>query len=299
MVVSLFGCISEKTEESSSDSTILNVGATFSIDGTKAIYSSNSSGSGAVYSIDLTSGTIPTLLTGGFGDSWTTRGCAATDGINYLYETNGSGSFVAMSVDSTTSVTRELLANNMTEYRHISYSPDGLQVAYTKKTISNNWYKIFINHADVSAELQLSQGEFHDFKPSWSSTGKVVFHRFINGKADLILIDVSDPNLTEVNLTNTATIDEFDPVFANNSETIYFAKGSLSDNSIIASMSSDGTNLKTIFSDSGHYQDIAISKGDSKLLFTFQQTGGNFDLYYGDVSGTVIRQITLGKNILP
>lgn len=296
VVLTASGCVSDLPEQTQNNSTgVINVGASFGDDGTWFVFSSNRAGGGGnIYRFDL-GGTDVVELTTEIADEWSGPGSLSPNGTLMLYESNRSGNYELWLSNFTNKALALYRREGTADVRHPAWSQDGTRVAYAKRGGQSAYSKIYVVNQDGSSEKVVTSGEFHDYRPSWTRDKKIVFYRYVGTQTDVFIVDPDQPG-TEINLTRSADVDEYDPVCAHLSDTIYFVQGKVTggDGRII-SMKTDSTNPTNVTARDGHYRDIAISKDDTKLIWVYQSpTSANLDLFLANAAGVVIRQLTDG-----
>lgn len=296
VVLALSGCMSETPDLTQKNSTgIINVGPSFGDDGTWFLFSSNRAGGGGnVYRFDL-GGTQVVELTSEVTDEWTSPGSVSPNGNLLLYETNRTGSYSLWLKNFANKGLALYRGEGTSDIRHPAFSQDGTRVAYAKRGGQSAYSKIYVVNLDGTGEKVVTTGDFHDYRPTWTRDKKIVFYRYIGTQTDIFIVNPEQAG-SEINLTRSTDVDEFDPVCAHASDTIYFAQGKVSGGAgRIISMKTDSTNPTNVTALDGHYRDIAISKDDTKLIWMYQApTSANLDLYLANAAGVVIRQLTDG-----
>jgi len=205
--------------------------------------------------------------------------------------------FQPFEVDLSTSIFKIKLNDYKTSYRYVSYSPDSTKIVYSKANSTLPFYNICMADADGSNEKYITNLNYHSFKPSLSPSGLLIFHTIAGNQTDLILVDINDPSLVLNNITNSPNVDEYDPAFAHNSDTIYFVQGKIDGLGKILSMDSTANNVKTIIEKSGHYQDITVSFDGQKILFSYREAINDpLDIYMVNIDGNSLKQLTFGTS---
>ena len=147
----------------------------WSADGTKVIYCSNDDvhppqkNASEIYSIDLKSREIRTLITGGTNTypSWSLDGQKIV--FRKIIGDMNSEVFVANSDGRD----QRNLSNNVAFDGWPAWSPDGTQIAFASNRDGN--YKIFIMNADGANVRLLADTEGRATEPRWSPDGKRVY----------------------------------------------------------------------------------------------------------------------------
>jgi Ca2+-binding RTX toxin-like protein len=121
------------------------------------------------------------------------------------------------------------------------WSPDGTRIAFVSDR-DGGFPEIYTMNADGSGVNRLTANVFVDGNPSWSPDGtRVLVERCCKaGSSDIYAIDVATH--AEVNLTNTPTAMEFDPVWSpQGTEIAYVAFQTGEGNIDIWKMNADGS----------------------------------------------------------
>lgn len=297
----LAGCLPERDstkEETTPAKIVQNVGPEFTRDDKSILFSSDRAGNGNIYRVTFDPlDTRVVQLVSYTTDEWTTRGGATPGGTAFLIETNSGGRFTVAAFNPTNASVQAVLSETGANLRNASYSPDGTKIVYSRAALGG-YYKVGVANADGSNKRLLTSGSGHDLKPSMSPEGRIVFHRILTtGRADLFVID--DPNAaTPVarNLSNTADVDETDPVFSRLEERIYFVQGTSEGDGRIASVLQDGTGGQVVIAATGHYSDLALSYNGQRLAYVHRPNAESpRDIYLATLAGVVTKRLTRGE----
>ena len=290
------GCSSIKElPTSNSEFAVMNVGASYSPDGKKFIFASNRSGESSIFEYDFNGTSVVELTKGYHGDEWSSSGSYNPNGTTIIFDSNMKQVFQPFELNFSTSQFIIRLSSYGSAYRGVSYSYDGTKIVYAKMSTDLQYYNICIADVDGKNEKYITKNKYNDLRPSMSKSGLIVFYRIIDDETDIILVNSNDSSLKETNITRTLDIDEYDPVFAHNSDVIYFVQGKINDVGRILSMNSDGSNTKVIVDKLGHYQSVATSFDDKKLLFSFKEKVDDpLDIYQTNSDGSSLKQLTFG-----
>lgn len=201
------------------------------------------------------------------------------DGEIYLMNTDGSGH-------------RNLTNNPTTHDSEPTWSPDGLQMAFTSYRDDNA--EIYIMAADGTGQSNLTQFLADDVNPAWSPDGQTIAfysERYQNYKIYGIGPDGSYLHrITEGGGTTSS------PSWSPDSKTIAFfsTRDGILD---IYTMNVDGTALQRLTKTPDEYEyGVAWSPDGTAIAFSLYLSDGNFDIFLMAPDGSNLRNITNTPN---
>ncbi len=187
-----------------------------SVDGTKIVFVSNSSGSWAIYTMDSdgnnVSGALVTLT--GSVDGYPSFNSDKSkivfeDGFD-IFTMNSNGS-------SKTNITNSLFVNE----KNPSWSPTANVLSYSSSSGSD--YEIHTMNSDGTGSVQLTTNSVDDQEPCWSSDGSMITFS-TNRDSNYEIYTMNSDGSTQTNLTNTVGIDETLPAWSSNGISIAYEK---------------------------------------------------------------------------
>lgn len=129
-----------------------------------------------------------------------------------LYISNTTGTYKKLLKDSI------FYSNGFT----LDWSPDGSKIVYQNRKGNGNEAKICIIDTSGAYYVVLNAG----YNPDWSPNGdKICFLNYINsGPLDIFIMDNDGNNI--INLTNTSSFNEYEPVWASDNHRIMYSNSS-------------------------------------------------------------------------
>ena len=154
----------------------------------------------------------------------------------------------------------------------------------------NGHYDVYVMNSDGSGQKRLTGSVYEETQPSWSSDGlKLVFTR--SGQ----LLIMSAEGEDETTIRNTEQIFAEYPDWSTREDRIVFVAQDLSDFSAsIVSVNSDGTELRTLFSDCAHdCMEPRWSNDGARIAFVRDDEGlSESQIYVMDANGENARGVT-------
>jgi Tol biopolymer transport system component len=129
------------------------------------------------------------------------------------------------------------------------WSPDGTRIAFVSDR-AGGFPELYVMDPDGTNVRRLTQNSFVDGNPTWSPDGlRVAVERCCpNGSSEIFAIDVA--SRTEVNLTDSSSVMEFDPSWSPDGTTIAFVAFTVGEGDVdIWSMNADGTGALQLTTD--------------------------------------------------
>ena len=177
----------------------------FSPDGTQIIFNSNRENENSdLYLMNLDGGSI-TKLTAWQSEEEIGPGCWSPDGtkIALISNHNGNDDVYVMTVEP--KLPRVFLAEDDSNVRAASHSPDGRQTVYEVE-MEDNSGELRIRDDESGEVRTLLKTAYPNLHPAWSVDGRrIVFQNKLDGQTDLFSIDADGKNLSK--LTNDPTND--------------------------------------------------------------------------------------------
>lgn len=164
------------------------------------LFVSNRTGSSAIYSMDAESGVTKLLVPNDNPSIDYTHPVASSDGKAIAFYSNRDGSDVVWLMDMRSGNLTRVAEGNWPDW-----SPDGRQLAYSRKTNSKG--DIYMIDTENLVETRLTNDNYNNLYPAWSPDGtSVAYTSQRDTKNDIIIVDLNTHNVRNM----TASIDNFD-----------------------------------------------------------------------------------------
>ncbi len=288
---------------------------------------------GSVWSMDMESGSIKRITSGGFGDDFP---MVSPDGKEIIFKSTRQGNGDIWSIDSSGKNYRRLTFEDYPEF-YPAWSPDGTKVSYVtnKGGIFDVWIMDRDGRNKKKLTKYLSKGawglrfDYNDlveagyYHVSWHPDGTKIalttwdsdkkesyltmldFGKDINGVVEE-LPDETDTLkeytlIGEKELTGGGNYDDFGPSFSPNGKSIFFASNRKG-NWDIWSIGVEDEGLKQITEDSANEIAPVFSPDGKEIAYlkisNFKSQISNYDLWVMKSDGTAVRKVTDGIEVI-
>lgn len=176
---------------------------------------------------------------------------------------------------------------------HPSISPDGQKIAYVVEKQGRS--DLDVMNIDGTGNVNLSNNNKGFWSPAWSpDSKKIVTTSRDTARGNLELVEIAADGTSKTQLTKVGVSTDT-PQFSPDGQHIVFALAPGFGPQVLASMSADGSNLKT-YSRSVMLVDEPAVTEDNKIIFSGTVRDGHFRLYEVEIGSDGDPRLLLDGN---
>ena len=257
----------------------------WSPDGSKVSFTSNRDGTGDIYVMN-SDGSGVKRLTSSDTPEYTSKW--SPDGTKIAFDSDRDGNREIYIMNTDGSDQRRLTFNATSDNGPVSFSPDGMRLAYARNASENGGgvynFDIFVMNSDGSDVRQLTTDPEFDAEPLWSPDGSTIY--FTSGrKSSFEVFAIGADGSGEVNVSNTADASDGPFGFSADGKQIFCTSNSPDRVEFIQiwSMNVNGGDRRQITSFVDKVYRVAYSPEAGKFAVSSKKDG-NFDIYTLDAT---------------